>query len=353
MVARATEKDRDKRPGSARELVQLLEGAEFPVRLARSSNSQSRLTPPALLAARASLLGIPAAAMPEVVNLTLVRVQIAGWDCWAAATSAVFRALHLAAHDACVLPIVRSFGGRRIGSWEGGSVFAFRSPTDAVHCAAAIQDATSEGTEARDEVGRLELKIGVHQGEVHLDRRGASGAPLATVRALAETAAVGEVRLTRGVYLTMSRSEAPAEELGPRALAGLSEPVATYRLVRETGPRPYGGSHGTAPLATRRRRPAIAAAILSIQVAGETEGRLPAIGRVLWSGAGLLALGALEGAAGGMHAAVYRVHRALKPGRARPWPVDRVLFALERARRSAAAQATWLSVSLRRPQRRV
>ena len=65
-VARAAEKDREKRPGSARELIQLLEGAEFPVRLSRSNLTQSRNTPSGLAAARASLLGIPAARMPDV-----------------------------------------------------------------------------------------------------------------------------------------------------------------------------------------------------------------------------------------------------------------------------------------------
>ncbi len=343
LVARATEKDREKRPGSAQELLQMLEGAEFPVHLARSSNTATRLAPPPpLAAARASLLGIPAATMPDVVNLTLVRVQIARWSSWAQATSSAFRALHLAAHDARVLPVVRAFAGQRLGAREGGSLFAFRSPTDAVHCAAALQEATAAGPVAAPEVERLELQIGVHQGEVHLGRGGATGAPLATARALADGAAVGEVLLTRAVYLTMSRSEAPAEELGCRGLAGLSEPILTYHLVRAPVRALPGG-----------RRPRVggglATALLSIQVAGATERRLAALGRVLLSGTALLVLGALEGAAGGLHSALYHAHRALRPGRARPALLDRALAALELLRRLATRHSPALGLALRRP----
>jgi serine/threonine-protein kinase len=348
MVARATEKDRQKRSGTARELVQVLEGAEFPVRLSRPGLTQSRLTPPtALAAARASLLGMPAATMPDVENLTLVQVHVARWESWSPATSARFRALHLAAHDARVLPVVRAYGGRRILARDGASLFAFRSPTDAVHCAATLQQATAHGAETAREVERLELQIGVHQGEVHLDRRSTAGAPLASVRALSETAGVGEVLLTRGVYLTMSRSEAPAEELGPRALAGLTEPVATYRLVREERKEPAARPGGVA-----RPPTGLAAGLLSIQVAGETEGKLAALARVLGAAAALVAIRAAERCVGGLHALVYRAHLRLRPGEPRPAWLDRVLATLECARRLAATHEPELALALRRPVRK-
>jgi serine/threonine-protein kinase len=351
MVARATEKDRERRPESARELLQVLEGAEFPVRLSRSSNTGSRLAPPPPQAsARASLLGTPAAVVPDVRNLTLVQVQVAGWESWSPATSAAFRARHLAAHDARVLPVVLAFGGRRVAVNGGASVFAFRSPTDAVHCASALQDATAGRVRPCDEVGRLELQIAVHLGEVHLDRRGAAGAPLATARSLAGSAARLEVWLTRSVYLTMSRSEAPAEEMGPRALDGLSEPVPTYRLVRGPGPEPYGSRHGGVP----RPRPAgamagMAAAIASVQVAGETEGRVHAVGRVLWSGAVLLLVRVLERGTGGLHALAYRLHRTLTHGAPRSRAVEWLLAVLERARRLLAVHEPVLVLATRRP----
>ncbi len=356
MVARATEKDREKRSRTAGELLQVLEGAEFPVRLARPSPTQTSLPPvTALAAARASLLGIPAATMPEVENLTLVHVRIAGWESWSPATSARFRALHLAAHDARVLPVVRAYGGKRILARGGGSVFAFRSPTDAVHCAAALQATTARGAETAGEVDRLELQIGVHQGEVHLSRRGVAGAPLASARALSEAARVGEVLLTRGVYLTMSRSEAPAHELGPRALAGLAEPVATYRLVHEPrhdAPRPPTGTVRAGNgfvFPTRKGRSSLAAGLLSIQIAGETEGRLAATVRVVVAGAALGAVRTVERTLGGLHLLAWRAHRRIRPFDPRPAALERALTALERARRLAATHEPELVLAMRRP----
>jgi hypothetical protein len=246
--------------------------------------------------------------------------------------------------------VVQAYGGRRIAVEGGGSVFAFRSPTDAVHCAASVQDAVARMAADADELTRLELQVGVHQGEVHLDRRGAAGAPLATVRGLSEAADVGEVWLTRGVFLTMNRSEAPAEEMGARALAGLGEPVPTYRLARGENPEPYGGRL-RAPSRVLRVRPiqTLHTALTSVKVAGATEGRLRAALRVAWSALALSATAALESTAGGLHGAIYRTHRLLARGRRRSRRLDELLSALERARRAAAARSPELALSLRRP----
>src|SRR6266511_2847434 len=115
-------------------------------------------------AVRASFLGIPSAALPAVVNLTLVQVEIVRWSEQAGGLAPAARARALAAHDALVLPVVRAFGGRRLACDEGGSVFAFGSPTDAVECAAAVQDVAARA-DARPS-WTAELGIGVHQGEV-------------------------------------------------------------------------------------------------------------------------------------------------------------------------------------------
>jgi len=355
MVARSTEKERSKRAASAAELATILEGAEYPVRLSRpTAGGLPTVSPPPLAAARASLLGIPAARTPDVVNLTLVHVQLARWDSWSQATSPAFRARHLSSHDACVLPVVQAYGGRRIAVAGGSSVFAFRSPTDAVHCAASVQDAVARAAARADEHTRLELQVGVHQGEVHLDRRGAAGAPLATVRALGEVAGVGEVWLTRGVYLTMNRSEAPAEEMGARALAGLGEPVASYRLVRGPGAEPYGGRLrppsrllGLGPVET------LHTALTSVKVAGATEGRLRATLRVAWSALALSATAAFEGAAGGLHGALHHAGRLVRRGRPRSRRFEAILQGLERGRRAAAARSPGHALSLRRPVERL
>ncbi len=350
-VARATEKDRARRPGSAAELHALLEDAEMPVRRSATSGAPVpplRHTPQAV---RASFLGIPSAALPAAVNLTLVRVEIARWTERASALAAAAQARLLAAHDALVLPVVRAFRGRRLACEDGGSLFAFGSPTDAVECAAAVQDAAARAG-ARPSWAS-ELGIGVHQGEIRFEKGGVAGPPLGTARAVAASAAAGEVWLTRAVWLTMSRSEAPSEEMGPRALAGEPEPLVLYRLVRGRGEMPYGGRHLGRVGGTRRSRllEPVRTPLASIQVAGETEGRARATARVAVATAGLCATGALQASVTTARL-LLRAAAFVAGGRKDPPTVlGRAIAALDRARRSAAERAPLLALARRRPRR--
>lgn len=352
-VARATEKDRARRPGSAAELRALLDGAEAPVRRATRPTPAPGPAPARRTrdTVRASLLGIPSAALPASVNLTLVAIRIAAWDERAAGLAPAARARALAAHDAVVLPVVRAFGGVRLGCDEGAALFAFRSPTDAVQCAAAVQDAAARALAQPS--WTASLGIGVHQGEVRLEAGALAGAPLGTARAVAASAADGEVWLTRVVWLTMARSEAPSEEMGPRALDGAADPVVLYRLVRERGELPYGGRHLARAGTARRSRllEPVRTTLASIQVAGETEGRVRAAVRVAAAAAGLCAAGAVTLSTSAAALLVRGAARASGRGRAPPVPLARALSALDRARRAAAERRPELALALRRPRR--
>jgi serine/threonine-protein kinase len=348
-VGRATEKDRARRPGSAAELSALLAGAETPVRAVAAPETAAADAPRARPGriSRTSLLGIPSAELPATVNLTLVRVEIAEWAERAGALAPGARAQALAEHDALVLPVVRAFGGRRLAADEGATLLAFRSPTDAVQCAAASQGAAARARAGARPSWVTGLRIGVHQGEVRFERSAVRGAPLAAVEAVAASAAAGEVWLTRAVWLTMARSEAPAEEMGPRAVGTEPEPLVLYRLVRERGDLPHGSRHRARAGARRSRLvERVTAPIASIQVAGETEGRARAAARVAAAAAGLWAVRAVR-----VSAATGRLLlRAAALGRRRPPRfLARALAAVERVRERAAARAPILALALRRP----
>jgi serine/threonine-protein kinase len=348
-VERATEKERARRPASAAELRALLEGAEAPVRRGTgriAAPPAVRHTPRAL---RASFLGIPTAALADAVNLTLVVVRIAPWDERAAALAPAARARALAGHDAVVLPVVRAFGGRRVACEDGAGLFAFRSPTDAVECAAAVQDAAA-GAGAQPP-WTAALGVGVHQGEIRLERGAAAGAAIATARDVAGSAAPGEVWLTRVVWLTMARSEAPSEEMGPRLLEGEADPVVLYRLVRARGDLPYGGRHLARAGGARRSRllEPVRTPLASIQVAGETEGRARATARVAAATAGLAAAGAVRASATTARALLVGAAIVARRREDPPPALARAIAALERTRRAAAERRPELSLSLRRP----
>jgi eukaryotic-like serine/threonine-protein kinase len=351
-VARATEKDRARRPGTAVELATLLAGAEVPVQPSRPARPSAAPSRHRSGSVRASLLGIPSASLPRAVNLTLVRVELAEWPERAPALAPGARARLLSDHDdALALPVVRAFGGRRVSAEEGTSLYAFRSPTDAVQCAAALLDAAARGRAEAQPAWTTSLRAGVHQGEIRFEKGSVAGAPLAIARGVAASAAPGEVWLTRAVHLTMSRSEAASEEMGPRVLDGEAEPTVLYRLVRERGELPYGGRHLARAGAARRSRmlARVSAPLASIQVAGATEGRARATARVAAAAAGLCAAGAVRASASGARRVLSAAAWATGARREPPGLVGRALDALERMRAGAAARGPILALGLRRP----
>lgn len=283
------------------------------------------------------------------VNLTLVRAEIAGWAERARGISPEARARLLAEHDAIVLPALAAFGGRRLAASGGAVLAAFGSPTDAVQFAAAAQDLLAR----RGDVGggALSLRVAIHQGEVRFARGAPVGPPAALLAAVAEGVPPGEIWLTRGVYLTMSRSEVPLEELGARALAGAPEPVPVYRVARAAGELPYGGRH--LARAAERAAPGLLApladAVVSIQVAAGSEGRAGATLRV---GGALSALGALallragSATAEGIARGAFRLVRGRRP---LPPAAARATAALATARAWARARETVHLLRLRRP----
>ena len=350
-VARATEKDRARRPGSAVELATLLAGAENPVHPSRATASGTPAARRTSGSVRASLLGIPSATLPSAVNLTLVRVELCEWTERAGGLAPAARARVLAEHDALALPVVRAFGGRRLAAEDGAGLFAFRSPTDAAQCAAALQDAAARSRAEVQPAWAAAVRVGIHQGELRFDKGTVTGAPLETVKAVAACAGPGEAWLTRAVLLTMARTEAPSEEMGPRHLEGEPEAVLLYRLVRQRGELPYGGRHLARAGGARRSRflQRVTAPIASIQVAGETEGRARATARVAGATAGLCAAGAIHASASGARLLLRAAAWAARARREPPGVLARAIAALERTRARAAARGPLLSLALRRP----
>jgi serine/threonine-protein kinase len=278
-VARATVKHRDRRAQSAAELLELLEGAEHSEHLAVPSGDAP--------SARKSITGgAVLVGKPPGTNLTLLLARIDGWEERAPAGD-VERARILGAHDAVALPAIGVFGGRRLRSADDALLLAFTSPTDAVHCAAALHDRFAK--RPIDCGGQpVALRIGIHQAEVRFDGAELTGAPMAALRTVEESAAAGEIWLTRPVFLTMSRSEVALEAMGARALEGFPEPAPLYRVVRERGELPYGGRHlkrvDAGSRLTRGLFAPFASGLASIETAGVNEGRVRAAVRVTFAG---------------------------------------------------------------------
>ena len=106
----------------------------------------------------------------------------------------------------------------------GDSVMAtFRSALDALRCALAIQEHASSGD--------VEVRIGVHAGELIAEDGDVFGTPVNIASRLCGAAGPGEVLLSDLIRsLLGNRGDFAFQDAGPLALKGLRDPVHAHRL---------------------------------------------------------------------------------------------------------------------------
>lgn len=179
-------------------------------------------------------------------------------------------------HDALLLPVIAGFGGRRVKTIGDAFLVVFDSATRALACGAAIQDRLALFNAQVPPEERIEIRVAINVGEVHLARSDVHGEAVNIAARVEKHTEAGEVRFTEAVHLVADRTAIDVEELGPHALRGLPEPVRLYRLRRVAeGALPYGGgalaSLGLPPpdplVLGRRRRSLRLGAIAAVLVA--------------------------------------------------------------------------------------
>ena len=134
-------------------------------------------------------------------------------------------------HEAILDPAFRRFGGRRVKQIGGTFLYAFDSPTQAVLCAAALQDRVRRFDASVPEERRLLARVGIHLGEVRLERGDVFGEPVNIASRIESLAGPGEVLFGESVWLSMDRAEIAAEDQGERELKGVPEKVRIFRLL--------------------------------------------------------------------------------------------------------------------------
>src|SRR2546427_1966603 len=141
-------------------------------------------------------------------------------------------------HEALVDPAFRKFGGRRVKQTGGTFLVAFDSPTRAVLCAAALRERVRRFDESVPPDQRLQARVGIHLGEVRLERGDVFGEPVNIAARIEALAGPGEVLLGESVWLSMNRAEVQAEDAGERALKGVPEKVRVFKLLKALTPLP-------------------------------------------------------------------------------------------------------------------
>lgn len=167
----------------------------------------------------------------------------------------------LKAHRAVIDQAIATHHGR-IANTAGDSVLAeFRSPIEAVECAAQIQKELAQRNGALPEQRRMEFRIGINLGDVMVDGEQIYGDGVNIAARLEGLSDAGAICVS-GSIVDQVRGKVPYwfEDTGLQRVKNIPERVRTYSMDLTEG--------RGAQVAARRRRRYIAAAGLAVLVLG-------------------------------------------------------------------------------------
>jgi adenylate cyclase len=176
-------------------------------------------------------------------NLAIVFVDIAGFTPRTSAQTREENLRLLKRFDGIVRPLVRAYRGQVVKTIGDAYLLTFRSPTQALLCSMAIHDRIAETDAAIDPIERFTVRAAINAGDVRIEGSDVFGEAVNIASRIEGKAEPGEVWFSEAVYLSMTRSEVPSEEVGYTELKGISGKVRLYRVPRKTeaGVLPFGG----------------------------------------------------------------------------------------------------------------
>ena len=177
---------------------------------------------------------------PRTQNLAILLSDMKNFTARTSRQTREENARMLALHDALLVPVVKGFGGRKVKAIGDALLVAFKSPTDSVLCAMAMQDRLASWNARAPEADRIEVRIAVSLGEVQVNADDLAGDPVQLALRAALYSDAGEVVLTESVYLAMNKSEVPTDPFTVRELRPGESRLHRARVVG-TRELPYAG----------------------------------------------------------------------------------------------------------------
>lgn len=152
-----------------------------------------------------------------------------------------------------VRPIFSRSRGREVKTTGDGFLAEFPSALEAVRCALEIQSAMKARNERLQGSERIQLRIGIHLGDVIHEGGDVAGDAVNLASRIEPLAMPGGICVTRQVYdSVVNKVECEFESLGSPALKNVSAPVEVYQVSG------YGRRDGGQTLAGRLRKDRIA-----------------------------------------------------------------------------------------------
>ena len=145
-------------------------------------------------------------------------------------------------------PVIAEHHGRIVKLMGDGTLVEFASIVDAVACAVAIQGGMAERNDGTLADRRIELRIGVHLGDIIVEGEDIYGEGVNVAARLEGLAEPGAIYLSGDAYRQVrGKVEANFEDLGEREVKNLAEPLRVYRIAIG-GPPPVTTPGATRPL---------------------------------------------------------------------------------------------------------
>jgi len=129
-------------------------------------------------------------------------------------------------------PAIAAHRGRIVKRTGDGSLIEFRSVVDAVRCAIEVQHGMAERNEGVAPEKRIELRIGVHLGDVVEETDGdLMGDGVNIAARLESIAKPGAICLSEQAYWQVKgRLDLAVTDLGPNQLKNIADPIRVYSL---------------------------------------------------------------------------------------------------------------------------
>ncbi len=184
-------------------------------------------------------------------TLAIVFTDVKGYTAATSAQTHSENARLLRHIERIIAPVVRGYSGRVVKSIGDAYMIVFRSPTEAVRCAAAIQDRLHQCNTSRRADQAIHVRIAMNIGEVRVHRGDVFGEPVNIASRIETITPGGEIYFSAAIHLTMNRSQLASERVGEFELKGIPEPVTVYRAKSfahvETAAEPGAEARPPAP----------------------------------------------------------------------------------------------------------
>ncbi len=108
----------------------------------------------------------------------------------------------------------------------------FRSPTDAMICSMAMQDALYEHNRNLPEAKQIHIRVAASLGEVRISGKDIFGEPVNVISRIEGITPADEIYLSDAIYMAMNKAEVPCQEVGNQKLKGVVGDVRIFNIPR-------------------------------------------------------------------------------------------------------------------------